>query len=89
VRRDLLHWIRQRVKGFVALVAQHLVLHGNDGLQKDIVERFGFHAHVQLLDAKRKAPSLLFARTKDNVETGLRQTGELAEAGSKEKKEIV
>jgi len=65
-----------------------LVLHRNDGLQKDIVERLGFHAHVQLLDSKRKASRLLFARTKDNVETGLRQTGELAEAASREKRNM-
>lgn len=80
VRGDLLGRVGQRVKGLVALVAQHLVLDAHDGLQEHIVQRLGLDAHVQLLDAKAEPAGLLLARANDHVETGLRQARELAKA---------
>ena len=80
MRRDLLHWIGERVKGFVALVAEDLVLDRDDGFQKDIVERFRLDAHVELLDAKGEASHLLLAGAEDQVKAGLSQAREFPKA---------
>lgn len=85
VRCDLLDGIGQLVKGFVTLVAQDLVLHTDDRLQKDIVERLGFHADVELLDAKAEATHLLFKGADDHVAARLGQTGEEAKAAGANK----
>lgn len=79
--RDLLHRISEGVESLKALVAQDLILNAHYGFQKDIVERLGFDAHIQLLHPKTETPRLLFQRAKDNVESGLSQARKLTESG--------
>mmetsp|Transcript_11442 Transcript_11442/g.20889 ORF Transcript_11442/g.20889 Transcript_11442/m.20889 type:complete len:265 (+) Transcript_11442:295-1089(+) len=52
VRRDLLLWVSECVKGLIHLLPQHLILHRNDRRQEHIVQRLGLDLHIDLLHPK-------------------------------------
>ena len=66
--------IGQTVKGLVYFFAKNLILHRHHGSDKDIVQRFGFHAYIQLLDAKAEPSDEIVHGPKDDGEARLSQT---------------
>ena len=73
VCRNLLVGIGQRVKGFVHFITQDLVLNTDDGSQKDIVQRLGFHPNIQLLNTKTDFAHHGLHGTNNDITTCIRE----------------
>ncbi len=80
MRRNLLGRIGERIVGIKHFFTQHLILHRNHCHEKDIVECFGLHSHIELLHAKGQFPHELFNGTNGVIESRLHQSRKETEA---------
>lgn len=76
MRCDLLRRICQRIKGFIDFLTKDLILHGNNRVDKDIVESLGFNTDVELLHTERKLSDKLLHGAADEIKSWLDEAGE-------------